>query len=775
MSAHDTYIKWLHKLYQAGVPLPDRDIVTLKQANLIKESVVRPIDQELIDFAETKINRRDFSVRHPLEQEALHQYDTLEIDEDIHKTIFSDKEYKQIRFKKKYDKVIKQDWLPYDAVQHTKEFYLWIDSINAGFQTRTNYSKFNKYVQQAEDWMAENKDSEDIDESSRFEYQVNEIKRIAQNTLYFCLKYGWLQESSLPEGRRKYKAGDDYEHHKIILYLLDCGYSFVLGKPRQIGSTSVLGLAAVCRSLTRPNHYLKFITEDEKTGIEIFNDKISFALSQLPEWMTTYYFKGEFKSIVINEREKLLRLGKKTYKGGDKGLNSRVEIVAPSRTAINGGSPSLVFLDEIGSIPILTEMINEGRPTMFMKDMTTGKLIMRRQIVLWGTGTTGRGGGSYETEWKKIKGLWDEREFGGGIVPLFFDWTTRCSEEEYMQEKKFYYGTRAKKENIDVEISKIQFHQHYPSSPTDMFTTTSKTLMSRDYIEANITRIKKVFKNYDQTQEGIAPVQHGYFEPEYNLNKPLGENSDIPYEIVGANWIPCDVEDERWTSVIFQHPRKNWVDRYYQGTDPISADTGSSKMASAIWDKHYNTVSAIVNHREPNNPAYSFLQCLLMNLYYGNIPELIERNIGLSYKQYKENKGYYRQFVVDSELPPSLRTGNGTQVGLDNKGGRARVIIGYMYEVYETFGEKIFIQEAFDQLKTFICKLSKDGKHETWQTQDTRYYDDDVLFAIVFSYLCSISCNRNPYDKETENTVKVPITKSKYDSNWNLTLVTEMK
>ena len=777
MSSEDNYIKWLEQLYQSGATLPEKDIVKLKKAGVIKEKVIRDVDQALLDFNLQLINKRDFDVKTPQEITALQSSDFFpDTDTDIigkEKLFYTEDEYKEIKFKKQFDKIKKEDWMPHDLIQHTKDFYLWIDSINAGFQTRVNYNKFNKYVSQAELWMSENSCSEDYDEESRFDYQVNEIRRIAENSLYFCLKYGYLQESSLPEGRRRYTAGEDYTHHKILLYLLDCGYSFMLGKPRQIGSTSVLGLAAVCRTLTRANHYLKFITEDEKTGVEIFNDKIFFALSQLPDWMTTYYYKGEFKSIVINEREKLLRLGKKTYKGGDKGLNSRIEVIAPSRTAINGGSPSVVYVDEIGSIPILTEMVNEGRPTMFMKDPHSGKLILRRQVVLWGTGTTGRGGGAYETEWKKIKGLWDDREFSTGIIPIFFDWTTRCDELFYMSEKKRYYGSRAKAEYIDVETSKIQFHQHYPSSPTDMFTTTAKTLMSRDFIESNIARIRKVFREYyDNQNQGIAPVQYGYFEPEFNINKPTGDNSDVPYEIIGARWVPCSVEEERWTSILFQHPRKEWKDRYYQGTDPISADTGSSKMSSAIWDKYYNTVSCVVNHREANNPSYSFQQCLLMNLYYGGVPELIERNIGLSYRQYKENKGFYRHFVVDAELPPSLRSGSSSLAGVDNKGGRARVIINYMYEVFSTFGEKIFIQEAFEQLKTFVCKISKDGKNETWGTQDTRYYDDDVLFAIVFSYLCSISCNRNPYSSEERSKAKVPITKIGYDKHFNQIVTT---
>jgi len=162
-----------------------------------------------------------------------------------------------------------------------------------------------------------------------------------------------------------------------------------------------------------------------------------------------------------------------------------------------------VFVDEIGSIPILTDMVNEGRPTMFWKNPTTGKLEQKRQLILLGTGTTGKGGGAYEKEWSRIYGLWTTKEFESGIVPIFFDWTTRCSKEEYDRQKKYYYGSRrTMDEKVDSETSRIQFHQHYPTTPRDMFIFTDKTLMSRDFIDKNLLKIRNM-------REDMQPV-HGY-------------------------------------------------------------------------------------------------------------------------------------------------------------------------------------------------------------------------------------------------------------------------
>jgi len=653
--------------------------------------------------------------------------------------------------------IVRNDWMPESIVYHKKEFVKWIDSIILSFQDRVSYNKFNLYVQQAETWFAENISINDFGTySERYDYAIQEFDRCKDNSLYAVLKYGYLQESSLEYGRRKYEAGDDYTHHKITCYLVDCGYSLIIGKPRQIGETSIIGLIAVMKMILTRNYFIKFITEDEKTGVEIFDDKIKFGFSELPEW---------FKPNVLNDRDRLFKIGEKAKKGGDKGVNSKIEIVPPSRTAINGGSPQLVFVDEIGSIPILTDMVNEGRPTMFWKNPTTGKLEQKRQLILLGTGTTGKGGGAYEKEWSRIYGLWTTKEFESGIVPIFFDWTTRCSKEEYDRQKKYYYGSRrTMDEKVDSETSRIQFHQHYPTTPRDMFIFTDKTLMSRDFIDKNLLKIRNM-------REEMQPV-HGYFKPIFDKNKPV-ENEDVPFKIIGAEFVAAnDDEMDKTTAVMLHRPKQGWIDRYYQGTDPISSDTGSSKMASAIWDKQYKTISCLVNFRQPSNPKASFLQSMLMGIYYDTngsegVRELLEKNIGLAYRNYKESKGYLNSLVINGEIEESLQSGASSDVGIDTKGVRKDFIVARMGEMFRTFGDNIYLEVLFHQLTTFVCKATRTGK-PTWQPLDKRHYYDDALDAAVFAYICSLSFfDLIPKNITTERIEKKKVWKNVYDKDFN--------
>ena len=64
--------------------------------------------------------------------------------------------------------------------------------------------------------------------------------------------------------------------------------------------------------------------------------------------------------------------------------------------------------------------------------------------------------------------------------------------------------------------------------------------------------------------------------------------------------------------------KKGWRYRYFQGTDPIFSESGHSKMASAIWDSHHQTISAHVNFRVEDY-RYCYLQTLLLGLYYDKI------------------------------------------------------------------------------------------------------------------------------------------------------------
>lgn len=675
--------------------------------------------------------------------------------------IISDEAYRKlveekgsVIFSGKKIEISRTDWAPKSVNEHEQDFIEWIDSINAGFATRGNYRKFNLYCQQAYQWIAENDSlSNYLDYEDRENYKDREIERCAENTLYFLNRYLKLKESTLAAGTRDYKA---MEAQVILIYLFDCGYSVYLGKPRQIGATSTLGGCAIAKTMFKRNHFMKFVTESDTKGMEIFEDKIKYPFSEFPEWM-----RDESR----NDSGHKIVLGTKDKKGDRGGTNSNIDVVAPSKTAVSGGTPQVAFIDEAGNISILTQIIEDARPTSFGLNEKTGKMERMRQIFVWGTGgEMERGGKAFERELMNAMKAWKERRFALGVVPLFFDWTSRpgITQEIYDQEKEVAYS----KEGAEAEASRILFRQQYPSCIEDMFVTSAGTLVSQEYIATNLNRIFKT--------KAVMKPKYGYFEPIYGeIEQP--EGSDVPFNIIGANFIPLSVGDPRASVTIFQEPKQGWRDRYFQGTDPIASDTGLSNMASSIWDNYYKTISAVVNYRISDYREV-FLQTMLLGVYYDwekgvGVPELIEANIGTAYKEYKTNKGRFDTLVFNTELPDQLKVGNnsGNQVGVDNKGARNKIIINLLTELILAFGEKIYIEIFWLQLKTFVSKATAKG-NETWGPIDRKIYKDDVLFSSVFSYICA-QCFPllKPHKMEDDNKDKPKfISALDYDKNYNI-------
>jgi len=179
-------------------------------------------------------------------------------DSDKRHVIMDDESYDKLSktslFKYEGGKVInKSDWIPEDKIYHKPDFVNWINSINKGFQTMTRYKKFSMYCQQAEDWLNDETSMSSFDNiDEKREYAISEIERCQENTLYFMDKYLQLKEGDMNGGNRKYLSKPV---HKVICYLVDCGYSMYMGKPRQIAATSTLGGIAVSKLILNKNYF----------------------------------------------------------------------------------------------------------------------------------------------------------------------------------------------------------------------------------------------------------------------------------------------------------------------------------------------------------------------------------------------------------------------------------------------------------------------------------------------------------------------------------------
>lgn len=750
----ERYLDFLQDLHTKGVSLSDDKIRMLIDSGRLEVSETNLPEPEKI---EEDIPLIDLSVKGEAGLEADEFINIISgkaPEEDVTLVLNEDEFIKNAIFEGGKS-IIKDDWMPKSVTEHTKDFVEWIDSINFsgidfnGYVNMAPYKKFQLYCQQADQWLAENRAiTKCKTREERREYIIEELRRCDENSVYFLNRYILLKEANMVSGTMRYEAKPA---HYVIAYIFDCGYSFYLGKPRQIAATSTLGALGLKKIIFNKNLFLKMIAQDKDKVQEIFEDKIKYPFGELPVWM---------KPSVFNDRDNILTLKKKSEKKGTKkGLHSKLQVVAPSVAAINGGSPNIVFVDEAGYIPILGKMVREGRPTMFMQDPETKKLIMKRQLCVWGTGgEMDKGGKAYEEEYMDLILKWRERNFETGIIPLFFNWTSRpgINKEHFDREKKAYTASGA-----DSEDRLVQFRQTYPTIIEDMFLTSQKTLLSINFINSNIERI--------QNESHDMRPQYGFFEPVFDYNSPADENSDVPYKIIDAAFVQCEEGDQRVSTIMFMPPYKNWVNRYYSGTDPVASDNGFSKMSTTIWDNYFKTIPCVVNYRDSNH-KYTFLQNLLVKIYYNTsdklkaAPNVTESNIGQAYVDYVDYKGFIDSLVLRTELPMILQGGQ-NMIGLDNRGNRTRVIINKMYEFFSSFADRIYIREYFEQLRTFVCTTTPAGQ-DTWGTADKRKYFDDMLFSATFAYICSLCYEHiEPKEIKTENdryVIKYPLVRDKH-------------
>lgn len=621
------------------------------------------------------------------------------------------------------------DWKPnHPEFEYPKQFVDWIDSINSGWQNKIYYEPFDLYCKQAEQWLEDKAEITDFNnEEDQFDWLLDEIQRCRDNTLYFCNKYGYIKEDKAEGGALKYQAWDA---QKVLLFLYDCGYSMMIGKARQIGFTTTMCLAGMKSVNLNKSMFIKFVTHSKDKGIEIFRDKVKWAYTKIP---------GHIAQEVKNWTDQIMNFDKKgERKGREEGGGARFQVDSPAVDAINGGSPSKVFVDEIGLFEIFGEMMREGRPALFKYNPETGKMTMQQQFIAWGTGgEMDKGGSVFESEFKMCLKQWREKNYEYGVIPIFMNAYARrgVNDAHIQRERKAYLALEGTKKG---EIAKVQFHQHYPITIDDMFIRKSKTLVP----------IHTCNKRLNEIYGSDVPIEYGYFEPIMDMSQPTPDLI-TEYKIIGAKWVETGArEDVSTTSMIVHHPPQGeiWKNRWYQGTDPINSETGHSMMCSAIWDSYTNTVSSVVFHRD-RKFKFTYLQVLLQSLYYdqqrrGGVKELVENNIGDMHVDFQEVHGFKHKFTSNTQLPEYFHTHGGKWFGISNKTNTAPRIIAKTEEMLDAYGDRIDVPWLWEQLKTFVekdLKSANSHRQTRYQAADSRYDYDDAIFAITFAYINAVA------------------------------------
>jgi hypothetical protein len=638
----------------------------------------------------------------------------------------------EISAKWKTKKILSKYWMPEAPELVDLDFWAFINSTHQRLCDMIAYEPFWLYIEQARRWEAKNERYDQFtDKYERDIWAANERARITVNTLYFANKYAKIKEPDEP----RYVAN---LAHALLMFLFDQKRLYYNGKPRQMAFTTTMGICACKELICHQSSTQVFIAHDKESGQTILEDKVKFVYGHLEEWMKLPSLNDPDGAFRISHD---LEAGKGTQKTKSSSINTRT----PSVTAINSRSPQIIWIDEAPFIPIFDKMMREGRTTLFGMDMKTGRMRWKRRLITGGTGgATDIGKGVFEREFKGLISKWHRKDFSEGIVPIFLDWTARpgITPEVYLSEREAYAaGNKDGQTHMSLQERMVQFRNHFPSSVDDMFNASKATIVPWSMIINQIDRVAR-WRNKGEA------VTYGRFEPIYSA-EPMPKGSPVPFKIIGANWVPMADDDFSAPVSMWMQPDKRWAHRYYQGTDPIQHDAGQSKMASSIWDAHYGTVACIVNHRS-DDPNESYMQVALMGMYYAQtgerfVHELVESALMAGYVSFKvgpwlDGNG---SLVRKMQLPDHLR---GMQqginsIGVDNKGTKKGTIVGLAKDALMDHMRKIFIPDLLDQLRHFVATPTKGIRGSLWGSEDTMKYQDDVVMAFAFSYICRMCYN----------------------------------
>lgn len=650
------------------------------------------------------------------------------------------------------------DIFPDDAREMDEEFRAFVDSHIPQFDQLIAYEEFYLYCERARRWMEDKRTITDIDPIERPEWKRIELERMSENYLYALDKYITIKEDGFVGGRRSFKASAP---QAFLAFICNRRNHFDLVKGRQAAVTSEMMAIADVEMVTTPSWTGVFMVhKKDGTGKGLFRDKHQSTLQHLPRWIVDEIdvSKGFSTESTILDFDPGTS---KVNKGMD--ISEFRLLSAEDSMVVNGKTPTISMFDECQNIPTYQTIKKEIAPALKQFNPETGEMDVRRCVWAWGTGSSNNTGqGSFENDFKGLLERWTSRSNTHGWIPLFFDWTCRpgMTIKEYLNTREEYLAGLSEETKGLTPAERLSlFCAHYPSKPDDAFMTTHKTLVPMDMI---VEQQQRIITKCHKASPSLQPVS-GRFVPVFDESVHIPGDSYFPHPIVRVLWEPAAADDVEAPIKMFMPPEKEWINRYFQGTDPIANDGGFSRFSSAIWDAAARvdgegdnatmipTVACMLNARTAF-PQDLFVQCALMGMYYANkgqkaCKEIVEINAGHRYADFKCSAVFNLRdsLVTRMQLPPQYRGGT-HNYGIDLKGGkgsRKESLYGDLTNLLRSNWHNIWYYDFWSQVRHISVESKADGSVQ-WGTQNKNVYNDDMVYAVGYAELACRAINKMP-------------------------------
>lgn len=713
---------------------------------------VAGLDKELADLEKTgKLDEPEVEIENKGEHHLwLFEVPTSKKGKKLEGAAYFDRIPKDWKKNWENKEITKDDWRAEVPTKMSREFKRFINSSNPRFDQLIPYLPFFLYCEQARRWEEETKNIEyqDIEGAEgRLAFVNQEAARMRQNKLYAANRYATVKEDNMAGGRRKFKASAP---QALLCFLVDCGYHFALVKGRQAAITTIMMIIAAIESVFRPSYSGVFVVhKKDGTGKKLFRDKYQNTLAHLPTWIFNEIhganWAAERTTLDFNPGET------KTEKLRD--ASEFVLLSAEDSMVVNGQTPTQTFLDESQNIPTFQELVGEIDPTLYQYNEDLGGLELVRNIYAWATGSSNAiGKGKYEAFYRGLLNDWEAGKETDAWVPVFFNWTCRpgIDREFYdMQRRKYLRGATDDTKGLTPKERLALFSAHYPYEVDDAFMATHKTLFPLEKIKEQKRRIVELC-----VTKGLGP-KYGKFVPLFDYTRDVPKGGWFDHPVIGVRWQEMP-EDEAAPVKMFQDRKTNVAWNYFQGTDPIENDGGFSNFSSCVRarvgrryyesDKRFDIpcpAVCMLNHRS-GFPKESFVQCILMGMYYANkgqraCKEVVEINRGGKYVDYKCGPEFdlSDSLVMRAELPPLYRGGQHIY-GVDLKGGsgsRKEALYHDGTTLLLEEGHNLFYPEVWTQIQNINVESKPDGSVQ-WGTASKNTLNDDMVYAMFYAKVC---------------------------------------
>lgn len=632
--------------------------------------------------------------------------------------------FMQYHINYKGPKITRKDWCIDDPTDIPDDLYDLISSVNKGWQYRIHSDRFDKYRLHAYRLMDEYKSYETLDnDEERLQWLRTERKKCLANSLYALNMHLNIKDAKSRNGKMKYKA---WTVQEFLLFLCDLGLSLLIAKLRQIGFTTTIGGRAIFRVMLSPNYYAKFVAQKGDKSAEIFEQKFKWPLTQI---------NSAIKPTIAAYNQTDVTFSYKSGKAKNAGSESIFEVAAPAKDVINAGTPDEILLDEVGYNDLLSTIISQGRPTMFRYNPERHKLEFSRQLIGWGTGgDVTKESAAFNNEWAAAKEAWQKRDFKHGLIPIFINSFAKpgFTMEFYETEKAAYYR---KRKEVGKPDPKIEFHQTWPIVEEDVFMT------SLD----NVVPTEIIISRMNQTALKVDSLKRGYMEPIYDTSVKYSDESYFKYKVIGARFVQAnrmqEIEDSPFACITIYHDKEDgWVNRYFEGVDPIFTTSGHSKMAAVIGDRaNIGRISAELNYRAKDY-RFCYAQALLLGLYYSTqtkeqklgIRQLVEENVGGEYINFCSDFGYGHTLTMRDMLPDNLRLG-GSGIGIRKHGSNSMNLVNRLEDLLINYADRIDSYIFWGQCKTYVKKET--ATSTKYGPENKNIHFDDLIDAAVYSYI----------------------------------------